>query len=279
MSVPKRHHYIPAGYLKAFTFSGDSVFYFDKAGSEKGIRPRNRRKILKIPQFYSNFETTGSFDPVVEKYFAQEIDDNIPDFVKMAEGILDGIIKRADYFSVRNFSEELLLNFFYRSPYTREKSRAYRFHSISKLLLKSSFWVQNFRMPNLQELGILENNLIQDVIKTGHEDGRHILAKLNFCLVEPYSGEAFLTGSNPVVLQFPKGASILSKRKRLQKFYFLPLSPRSGVMFSDYKFNADYIALEPESSKILNSIVFGQSTKVVSHSEALLQSFVENMQN
>lgn len=273
MSKPKRHHYVPSGYLKAFCCSGDSVLYFNKQKPRKGIQSRNRRKILKMPNLYSHVDALGSFSPENEVWFGSLIDNEIPPFVSQVTRIIEEDKLQFEGESLRQFSELLLINFFYRSPYTRLNAMKKKRAAISRFLLALSFLLENFRYPSDSEKLVLEQNLIQDIIAGGKKNSKNLLRSLQLYFVYPCSGEHFITGSNPVVVQFPKLKNFIFG-DRIQRFYFLPLSPNSGIMFSDQVVESALVRLSEGSAQALNSIIAQQSTRVISHSREVLDKCI-----
>ena len=51
MSTPKYHHRIPKTYMKAWCFSGDSVWFYDKEFRES--KPRNIGSIMGVNNFHA----------------------------------------------------------------------------------------------------------------------------------------------------------------------------------------------------------------------------------
>lgn len=269
---PKRHHFIPSGYLKSFTYAGDSVFYFDKSQPTKGIVTRNRKKILRFPHFYSE-TNKGTKKPILENKIASEIDDKIPSFVCNVENAIAHGLTIDNYKILRIFAEKLFLNFFYRSPYTRKKAYSHRFAKISRLLTWLSFFVGNLRTPDQKEFNEQYENMIQEIIGNAYSNKENPLSKLSLCFVAPHDTERFMTGSNPVLVQFPKLFQSIGPQNPVQRFYFLPLSPKSGLLFSDQSIGNGILQLNAGSADHLNSLVFAQSTRVVAHDHTLISQF------
>lgn len=271
---PKRHHYVSSGYLKAFTHQGDSVFYFDKDRPEKGIQLRNRKKILRIKDLYSDYTATTEREAVTERIIAAEIDDKIPSFVISIETAARQGMTYEEYLRLREFSEAILLNFFYRSPYIRSKAIKHPLYKASSVFSWLSLALKHNRKPTPEELLRAQNNRLQSFIANAHRQDQNPLNNLSCCFVSPYPNENFITGSNPVYVQFPKFFSTKNYQRKRQRFYFMPLTPVSGLLFTDQPIENILFSLQKGEAEGLNRIVAGQSTKIISHDREVMSQYL-----
>jgi hypothetical protein len=190
------------------------------------------------------------------------------------EEISDGSFPAVSRQDIAQFSMQVLLNFFYRSPYAREKARANFYSVFSIFLLKISFFLDKFRWPSETEIIPIHNNIFQDIIRTAHQNVPIPLINLKFCIVRPSASESFLTGSNPVIAQFPQFNLKNFEKIRQQSFYFLAMSPKIGIMFTDQDIEHECVNLAEGSATNLNLQVFKQSTKIISHESNLISDCI-----
>jgi hypothetical protein len=253
--------------------AGDSVFYYDKENPERGIQSRNRKKILRIKDFYSEHTSAEKMEALTERAFAAEIDDKIPSFANSVVAATMSGVNFEEYFRLRDFSETLLLNFFYRSPYIRKRAIKQPSYRISYIFSWLSLMVEHRRRPNKDEQSRAQNNRIQEILRNVHKN-QNLLKNLTCCLVAPHEQDFFITGSNPVYVQFPGMLHFLKGENRTQRFYFMPLTPDSCLFFTDQPIENVIFNLQKGEAEGLNYLIAQQSKKLISHDKTLLSQHI-----
>jgi hypothetical protein len=85
----KNQHFIPQSILRRFCSSGETIFLFDGALPEKGIRPKNIDRVHQ--RFHSNSykKRSGRFDDSVEQKLAREVDDRFAPALERLKNSVD----------------------------------------------------------------------------------------------------------------------------------------------------------------------------------------------
>jgi hypothetical protein len=79
MSNSAKHHYVPKAILRNFRVQGDSVLYATREKPKPTLR--NIDSIFRRIRYNSVQKKDGSHDDTVERFFAEELDNYIPDWV------------------------------------------------------------------------------------------------------------------------------------------------------------------------------------------------------
>ncbi|WP_170762460.1 DUF4238 domain-containing protein [Ruegeria lacuscaerulensis] len=79
--VSSKHHYVAKAILHNFCVSGESLFYLSKQSGSKVPERRNIDSVFRRMHFNSFERNDGSKDDTIEKFFAYELDNYIPEWV------------------------------------------------------------------------------------------------------------------------------------------------------------------------------------------------------
>ncbi|KPA21414.1 hypothetical protein shim_21180 [Shimia sp. SK013] len=82
---PKKHHYVPQAILSYFCFKGASLHYVDRDKLDKGIQQRNKESVFRRIHYNSFEEPDGNKNASLETFFAEELDNYIPEWVRLFE--------------------------------------------------------------------------------------------------------------------------------------------------------------------------------------------------
>lgn len=91
--LSKDHHYVPQGILRHFCFAGETTYYLSKQRFPNhylsrrtkyplGVEDRNIASIFKRRHYNSFRAEDGKKDDSVERFFAKELDNFVPDWIK-----------------------------------------------------------------------------------------------------------------------------------------------------------------------------------------------------
>ncbi|NOC91817.1 DUF4238 domain-containing protein [Ruegeria sp. HKCCD6604] len=87
--VPSKHHYVAKAILRNFCVSGKSLYYVSKQSDSKVPERRNIDSVFRRMHFNSFERKDGSKDDTIERFFAYELDNYIPDWVGTFQRALD----------------------------------------------------------------------------------------------------------------------------------------------------------------------------------------------
>ncbi len=85
--VSSKHHYVAKAILRNFCVSGKSLYYASKLSTSKVPERRNIDSIFRRMHFNSFERKDGSKDDTIEKFFAYELDNYIPDWVSIFQRV------------------------------------------------------------------------------------------------------------------------------------------------------------------------------------------------
>lgn len=243
---------------------------------KKGIELRNRNKILLMPNLYSRENNVGILEPIVEIMFSQKIDSWIPDFVKFTETTTFGDRSDLAYINSCAAARKLALNFFYRSPYTHEKIESMPYMRLAYGLSYLSDFLLLGKFPNPDRKRMLRRNLLQQQLVQSVQMSISSTSSQHICFVYCDPGEEFISGSNPLILPETSMFGVSYLLKKRQKNWFLPISPRVGILIGDSLKDVKFASIASGSSEALNLMIFKQSRRVFSRSRDVLNKIILN---
>lgn len=212
MSEPKNHHYIPQSYLRNFAEEkkGEHYVYVRNAGEK--FHPTNVKNICSETYFYSIPDADDDKRNIVEKYYAENIDNNFSEITKI---VTDDKITEIDRKTrVKIITSALSLYFrtpkflnFYKDHLLKVSELARKYTLESTEVHTIEFLGKKFDLRNVDYVG-LENNLIkQNKIFFLQEHFEIFNLFTDFKLEDGISvkkiidDSEFITSDNPVIIR------------------------------------------------------------------------------
>lgn len=84
-----RHHFVPKSILKRFCFRGQTTFYATKRSKGIAVERRNIETIFTRRHYNSFLKSDGSKDDTIEKFFAYELDNYIPEGISVFDNAIE----------------------------------------------------------------------------------------------------------------------------------------------------------------------------------------------
>lgn len=280
MTRSKKHHYVPQSILRKFCVSGNQILYVRNRGPKTRIEPRNISSIFTRRHYNSFREADGRKRDDVEKFFAYELDNYLPEWISVFE--------RASETGRISFSERAprwrFVQFFFnhvkRSPDfvepIVEKAQAETFspnfvHEIRRKFPNvSERELNKFMSPNYQET-LLHNSRVQNI----GAQSEKILDRLNSMklhLARPTrSNKQFICGSHPVVRfeNYPE-----QPLGELGVELWTTLTPKLAIGFCSFTDSRELLSIDDSLVRRINQSITKQSSAIAGNCKPLLQSLV-----
>ncbi|MVO17141.1 DUF4238 domain-containing protein [Parasedimentitalea huanghaiensis] len=280
--VSKRHHFIPVSILKNFCISGESTLYTRRA--DNGLPGRRNINRIFFRWHYNSFELVdGRKDDQVEKFFARELDNFIPEWQVAFEQAAKGDNKIL--FSSKQ-SRYRFIQFFYNHMKRTPDLTAPLVEEVKSEVfsrdLESEF-EKRHRPLTEQEKKLLEQDEFRDraaansrVSNFGKQSENILnrLAAMRIFVATPQRvSKQFIVASNPVVRfeDYP-----LQELGTPGVELWTTISPKIAVGFAHYdktdNLQTDLLRLDDRSVRQLNQSLARRSHAIAGKSQALLES-------
>lgn len=273
-----RHHYVPKAILKNFLVTETGTYYYNRPQAESGPENRNIGTIFCRRHFNSYLTNDGKRDATVEKFFAEELDNHIPHWIKVFE---DGI-KTGDFQFKSPTDRNRFVQFFYnhtkRSPdfldpivrTTKEKV----FHSnYIEELEKRVRKLTPEEARRIHSPEFVERTLANSRVVNLSRQSEEILDTLNGMVIVAATpmraNKQFVVGSNPVIRfeSYPQ--------QRLGEDgveLWTTLTPKLAVGFVCGPVSTETVFLSDDLVRKINLTIAKNSRAIAGRSEKLLLS-------
>jgi len=208
------HHYVPQGYLRAFTIEGENslVWEYDKNTGEISRHPKSVRNICSEHHYYAQKRKNGSIDNESMEDAFHEIEEKIPRVIKNIT------LPSTGQKVILNDEERVILSFFtaiqlFRVPNFREGIE--KMHrkiveiTLSQIVANDK---QNGSLPleveELYERGGIKIDIehfvsLEPMVNLAKEGCTRLLEKA-WHFAAPADGMSFITSDNPIYYQTPE---------------------------------------------------------------------------
>lgn len=281
MSTSKKHHYVPQAILRNFTVSGSATHYLSIHSKSKAPALRNIGRIFYRRHYNSATLEDGSKNDIVEKFFAYEFDNFIPEWTEAFKRTLETGQLR---FSTSD-SRKRFIQFFYnhmkRSPDFIEPIVS----SVAPEVFNEQT-VENyekdygpiteherslFRDPKWQEKVIGNSRVMNFGQQTDGILNR--LVGLDICVATPASeNKQFIIASNPVV-RFENHVSQALGTEGVE--LWTTFTPRIAVGFVNSQLPIGLLTINNDEVRKFNTSAAKQSSAIASGSKPLLESLAK----
>ena len=272
------HHYVAQAILSNFCFVGQSTYYIKRSKLEGGVEKRNKNSIFKRRHYNSLTLNSGKKDDSLEKFFAYQFDNYIPDFVEIFRAALKSS-------SVDFPSDELrfrFIQFFFNhmkrtpdfiEPIVQEVTEA-TFHAGFLAEYEKEHGPLTDKDKALYEdkerlSDIVSNSRVQNISRQSLPV-LETLFRMDICVATPArSTKQFIVGSNPVVRfeNFPR-----QPLGQIGVELWTTLAPDIAVGFGNLAEKKNAVQLDDTSVRKINSELTRRSSAIAGRSEKLVLS-------
>jgi len=207
-------HYVPKGYLRGFTISGEKslIWQYDKNTGEVSRHPKSINQICSEHQYYAQQYQDGSIDKETVENAFHEIENKTPRVIKKIHGL-----KNAEKVLISE-DDKAVLSFFTAIQLTRVPNFRNGIEEMHRKVVEIglSHLVQKTRekgtlpdsIDSLYQEGQINIEIesfvsLQPMLTTAKEGAIRLLNKV-WHFAAPAKGMSFVTSDNPVYFQTPE---------------------------------------------------------------------------
>jgi len=277
----KKHHYVAKGILKNFCIAGDMTLYASKNRNNGRVEQRNIGTIFTRRHYNSYTKADGSKDDTVERFFAYELDNLIPEWLSIFETSLKS--NKIEFNS--NAPRQRFVQFFYNhtkrspdfiEPIVKEASSE-TFHEDFEKEFREKFGeLTKDELAKLHDPSFREAVLSNSRVHNFGTQTVKILDTLNslklFVATPQRKNKEFICGANPVA-RF--GDHPFQKLGEKGVELWTTLTPKIAVGFANNDASHEVIAVEDQIVRKMNLTLVKQSSSIAGRSQKLLESLVK----
>lgn len=264
MSKSKKHHYIPKGILRNFCFASDSIWFFNKDKAAEGVKRRNIDNVFYAHHLNSIWLQQGQKwerDVSVEDFFSNEIDNEIPEMVRVLERFMGDRPLDTLQADERRQITQFFYNHMLRTPEVSQKN-------VEKVLYGQNYGSNQKRDQKFEDTA--------RSIAAGHQNTKVLneLFSLKLAIAKPENPKKqFIVSSNPVIrICEPGKSNILDHSVQL----WAALTPKLAVGLISGETGFVRAKLSTRQVSAWNKSWAGQSSCFAAQSKELVQSLVRH---
>jgi hypothetical protein len=278
----KKHHYIPKALLRNFCFSGEATYFLKKEAKADQPKLRNIDSIFHRRHYNSYRSPNSNQDDGLEKFFAYEFDNYIPDWIEVfKKSLTSGEIT----FSSKQSRIRFVIYFYHHMKRTPEFSEPI-VEKVSKEVFSDEGLIsleKRFRSLTPTEKTKFSSSDYQDhvtwnsrVRNMGHHSEKiiRILSRMQIFVATPERKQKqLIVGSNPVI-RFEN--HIRQQLGTPGVELWTTMSPEIAVGFAAPEGSRGEVLLLPDNYlRRLNTQIAKQSSSIASKSPKLLSSIAK----
>ncbi|UWR07613.1 DUF4238 domain-containing protein [Ruegeria sp. B32] len=280
--VSSKHHYVAKAILRNFCVTGESLYYLSKQSGSTVPERRNIDSVFRRMHFNSFERSDGSKDDTIEKFFAYELDNYIPDWVGAFQRALDtGILtfpsKDLRYRFIQFFYNHMKRSPDFIDPIVQEVAK-----ETFTADLASEFEAKYRPLTEDEKLRLNDENFRARALRNSRVEnfGRQSpkilsrLEKMKIVIGTPKrANKQFIVSSNPVARfeNYPK-----QELGELGVEEWTTFSPKIAVGFVADHSAPDCILFDDNVVRRMNRALTKNSRAVASASQRLLRSLANS---
>ncbi|WP_291842866.1 DUF4238 domain-containing protein [Maricaulis sp.] len=197
MGKPKRHHFVPQFVIRNFARSDGRVWYLERARADRRAELRSPSGVFWQRHLYSYRDGENLRDPAVERAYGQAESEWAPLIDRAVRDLRAG---RAPLFTgpERRSLEGFFYHQFMRVPYQLNRVKCEEIERLDDALLDGSVPEESVEGVRLELLDVLDNALIDTLVK-GSDNIAEVFARKDlFFAVLANSKKSFVLGDVPI---------------------------------------------------------------------------------
>lgn len=276
--ISKNHHYIPKAILRRFCLSGNSILIASSKDGQFCVEKKNLDRAFQRFHLNSTQDSLGKRDDKLEKFFAHELDNYIPEWLKVFEAArTSGTIRfptnKSRYRFIQFFYNHMRRSPEFIDPIVQQVSAEVLHENLAEEFERNVRSITPQARTLLRDESWRNRVIANSRVESVSQQTASILDTLEgmtIVIAEPLrEAKQFIVASNPVVRfeDFP-----LQPLGREGVELWTTLSPRIALGFVSKKRIARVLRLDDTQIRKLNLSLVRQSKLIAGTSRPLLFS-------